>query len=202
MVKLVGPLMSLSASGTFSKDLNFFYGPSGPVARRVKRSFTPPGQIWFVNQEYFKQANVRWSTLTSIQKEAWKVYFEPTCDTPRDRFIGKQIEMWNIHPTNDITWPQVELPDIQWSESEIYHSVTQGEWYVYTGFKEEDYYHFQMCGMRWYNSNNFFSCDESDFLKETVLPYTKFKESEITKNYFWVKAIRTNGSLSDFHKLT
>jgi len=201
MVKLVGPVMSLSASGDFGKTINFFYSKYGPVARKKLKYKPPYGNVWNVNKAFFTAASDRWMSLSDIQKNAWKIYFIEICDTARDLFMGAQIEAWNLSPLNDLTWPSVSLKDIVWPEYEVWHSLTKQEWYPQSGFKSVTYEEFQICSMRWYNTDSWISCDESSFLKETIMPYTKFTEAEITKTYFWIRPRRLDGSLGPFHRL-
>jgi len=112
MANVIGPLLSLSASGLFSKALFYYDTKYGARVRKPKSIFTPPSQIWEVNIGWFKQASARFKTFTSEIKNAWKLVYTEACDTYRDIFMGQQIAAWNLHPTNDITWPQVTVVDI------------------------------------------------------------------------------------------
>jgi hypothetical protein len=201
MVKVLGPVMSLSASGDLGGSINFFYGKSGPVVRKKLKYKPPYSNVWEVNKVYFAAASERWKSFSAIQKNAWAIYLRPICDTTRDRFMGEQIQAWNASPLNDLSWPQVGLPVIIWPEPEIYYSPDTSYYSISTMFKEITYEEFLICGMNWYNSASKVVCQESDFLKSTVLPYTKFYSTEIPKHYIWVKAWRVNGSLSEFHYL-
>ena len=112
MPVLLGPLFSLSASGLMGKALLFYDTKYGARVRKPKSKFVPPNSIWEVNIEWFKKASIRSRTLTFCQKEAWKRYSSSLCDTWRDIFMGAQIEAWNLHPTNDISWPNIPVEDI------------------------------------------------------------------------------------------
>ena len=112
MVNVVGPLMSLAATGNM-KDALFYYDTKfGARIRVPKRQFSPPGQAWIVNQEWFKLANQHSKGLSGEQRLAWKIAYPGKCDTWRDIFMGKQIEFWNLSPQNDLTWPPVEVQSV------------------------------------------------------------------------------------------
>lgn len=105
MTVLVGPLFSLSASGLFGKCLLYYSSGGWPRVRKVSSRFKSPGNVWEVNKEWFKKASERAKTLTEWQKKAWPIAYPSACDSWRDLFMGKQIEMWNASPLNDISWP-------------------------------------------------------------------------------------------------
>jgi len=106
MSVLVGPLFSLSASGLLGKALFYYDTKYGARVRVPKKSFVPPGAIWEVNKEWFKAASDRWKkVLTNPMKWAWKLAYSGKCDTARDIFMGQQIELWNLSPLNNLTWP-------------------------------------------------------------------------------------------------
>lgn len=107
---LVGPVLSLSATGQFGKTIFYYESPHGAVARIKKRTFTPPAGSWFVNNVYFKAASDRAKAFSKAQQKAWNLAFPTICDTWRDIYMGKQIEAWNLSPVNDLTWPPVSLP--------------------------------------------------------------------------------------------
>ena len=113
MVVVIGPCLSLSASGLYGKALLFYDTKFGARIRKPKSQFVPPGQSWEVNKTWFKQASNRWKlNLTQEQKWAWQVAYPGICDTARDIFMGQQIEQWNLSPLNNLTWPQVEVQSI------------------------------------------------------------------------------------------
>lgn len=107
MVKLVGPCMSLSATGELGKALFYYESPYGPVVRLKKRYMGNAAQVWYLNQTWFKAASDRAKQLTQEQKWAWQTAYPLICDTWRDIFMGRQIEAWNMSPENDLTWPQI-----------------------------------------------------------------------------------------------
>ena len=114
MVVVLGPCFSTSASGLLGKALLYYDTKYGARIRTPKRTFTPPSQSWIVNQEWFKKANARSRIITGWQKFAWLLAYPGICDTWRDIFMGKQIEMWNISPLNDVTWPPLTPGDSGW----------------------------------------------------------------------------------------
>lgn len=113
MVQVIAPLFSLSASGLLGKALLFYDTKYGARVRSPKKTFVPPGSIWEVNIEWFKQASNRWKKdLTQEQKWAWNLAYVGECDTGRDIFMGQQIELWNISPQNDLSWPPKGVSDV------------------------------------------------------------------------------------------
>ena len=114
MVRLVGPLFSLSASGTFAGTVKYWYGPYGPVCGSPKRAVGATTPLWEINKEWFKAASDRWKTFNAVVKKAWHLYAHGKGDCGRDLFMGKQIEMWNLSPVNDVTFPTApyySIPD-------------------------------------------------------------------------------------------
>ncbi len=107
MVKLVGPLFSLSATGALGDYLFYYESPYGPVVRSKKRYYKNAAQYWTVNQEWFKAANIASKNLNLEQKWAWNAAYPQMCDSWRDIFVGHQIEAWNLSPENNLTWPNV-----------------------------------------------------------------------------------------------
>jgi len=193
MVLAVGPMLSLSATGNFGKSLNFFYGPNGAVIRRLKRSFTPPGQIWYVNQIAFNAASVRWASFSRVQQNAWALFFGSMCDIPRDLFMGKQIESWNMHPDYDLSWPESHVPDFPWPPGRCYINTD-----VYTvsfslEFSGEKQSQWKIPGFRWYSSESQASLVNPVFIGETYTPRLTIKEAAMPSSYCWAAAIRSNG---------
>lgn len=119
MVSVIAPCFSLSASGTVGKALLYYDTKYGARIRTPKRRFTPPGTIWEVNKVWFEKANTRSKSLTREQRLAWQSAYPGMCDSWRDIFMGKQIEAWNLSPSNNLTWPQIvaqPVGDIEWSD--------------------------------------------------------------------------------------
>jgi len=113
MPNVFGPLLSLSASGAFGKTVFYYDTKYGARVRKVKGQFPSYGEAWEVNKEWFKKASDRWKkVLLADAKLAWNLYYSDVCDIGRDIFMGRQIEFWNLHPTNDITYPLVSVQDI------------------------------------------------------------------------------------------
>lgn len=110
MAKLVGPLMSLSASGKFADTFRFWYGPYGPVCGSLKRYKHATTPAWEVNTVLFKNASNRWNTFNKVVRKAWFLFAYGKGDCGRDLFMGKQIEMWNLSLLNDITYPTAPYP--------------------------------------------------------------------------------------------
>lgn len=199
MANVVGPLLSLSASGNFAKTLNFYWGKEGPVARRVKKTWKPPGEIWYVNVDWFRAASDRYKSFSIFQKNAWTLYFLGLCDTARCKFMGLQISLWNQSYLNDLSWPPFSHNIIKWNDAQYYENNETESIFISLSYKQYDMKNNEICGIRWYNSSSSSFCDESFFLRATTLPYTNFSKSEIKYSYWWVKPYRFDGSLDPFH---
>lgn len=199
MVKLVGPMMSLEASGNFAKTVNFFYGPAGAVVRLKKRIFTPPGQVWYVNQAAFKAASDRWKTFSKIQQNAWNMSFFTICDTGRDLFMGKQIENWNLSPENDLSWPEKYVPDFPWPEGRSYTNDDTGTVDFYLIMSGEKPSEWKVPGFKWCSSESKTGLVNPFFLGETVKPRIVIKQISMPATYCWAAAWRSNG-LIDLYK--
>lgn len=194
MVKVIAPLFSLSASGVIGKCL-LYYGVGGyPRVRRVRSRFTSPGNIWEVNKEWFKKASARAKTLTEWQKKAWPIAYPSKCDTWRDIFMGKQIEMWNASPLNDISWPPCgvgKVGDIYVDLDEEYDLV------VFVSVALESYTVFdRYCvGWVWFNvldSPN--APTEDDLSVETGIQNPSVNLEAGHTNYIWGGVRYVNGS--------
>ena len=198
MVKLIGPMMSLSASGTFSKDLNFYHGSAGPVARRIKRSFTAPGQIWYVNRDFFLLAVERWKTLNAIQQKAWVIYYGDICDTARDRYIGMLIANGLLYQDWYPFWPtetmsEIVLPRMGRTWTDIAGMMEFASFDNYAVLAQK-----RICGFRWYNGPSSENCDEAWFKQEGTNKKITVSEAQWTEDYVWARAYRIDGSLTVF----
>lgn len=70
MARVVGPLMSLSASGTLKKTITY---RCGEFVHKIKNKPKNFSEEFEAQQEKFKAAAFLWSeTLTSEEKAAWK----------------------------------------------------------------------------------------------------------------------------------
>jgi len=195
MVKVVGPMMSLEASGNFAKTVNFFYGPNGAVVRSKKKIFTPPGQIWYLNQIVFKAASARWKSFPKIQKNAWALSLLSMCDIPRDLFMGKQIESWNLSPDNDLSWPETVVPDVPWPKGKSYINDGAGTVSFYYQMSGEKPAVWKLAGFFWYSSESKTSLVNPIFLGESIAPRIVVRQIVMPSAYCWVAAWRSNGTL-------
>ena len=198
MPVLLGPLFSMSASGLFSKALLFYDTKYGARVRLPKKRFVPPNNVWEVNKEWFKKASDRVKTLTAIQKQAWKYEYLDICDVWRDIFMGQQIELWNLSPLNDLSWPNIDCPVYTFSPGFVYYYDQSDSYSV--GFRTKDYLVIEakIAGFRWYNTDDFGNPVEEDFKKETVVAHTSFSADDNPKQYFYAKAYYFNGNLTGF----
>lgn len=112
MVNVIAPCFSLSATGLLGKALFYYDTKYGARVRTPKRTFVPPGSVWEVNQLWFRAASDRSKTLNREQRLAWEKAYPGACDSWRDIFMGKQIELWNLSPANNLTWPPVVAQSI------------------------------------------------------------------------------------------
>lgn len=112
MVSVIAPLFSISATGLIGKTILYYNTKYGARVRKIKRGDVVYGNTWEVNKEWFKLASTRAKLLTEWMKKAWLTSYADKCDTWRDLFMGKQIEMWNLSPLNDILWPPVSVGDV------------------------------------------------------------------------------------------
>lgn len=194
MPVLAGPLFSLTASGLFGKCLLYYDTRYGARVRSPKKYFVPPGSIWEVNKEWFKKASIRSKILNKFQKHAWQWAYPQACDTWRDLFMGRQIEAWNLDPSNNITWPDVWVPDI--GEIVFAHGQefpTGIDWWV----KEIDTYKkktYTCAHLFWRVLDSPSAPDEDDIYKETFSYFCDFEFVQGHVNYLWGGVRYLNGT--------
>jgi len=211
MVVVVGPCLSLSASGLIGKALLFYDSKLGARIRSPKKSFVPPGQAWEVNKTWFKLASDRWKSLNEFQKRAWNHYSVGLYDVGRDYFMGRQIEMWNLSPLNNVSWPPVSSPELPtppqltftqtgWWPVNIYNITTQSpKIELWENYKDE--WQKSIVGVRWYRVYDSDSPPLSGNLWAEVYStnYTFFNWAGHWSNY-WYEFIRWDGTYTDLTK--
>jgi hypothetical protein len=198
MPNVFGPLLSLSATGTFGKTVFYYDTKYGARVRKVKGQFPSYGEAWEVNKEWFKKASARAKTLTAIQKNAWKYEYLDICDVWRDIYMGQQIALWNLSPTNDLSWPNIDCPIYTFPSGYIYLNAGYG---VYSfGFSTKEIYvvKSKIAGFRWYNSDSINNPTEDDFIGESVHAHYSLDWPGDYKQYFHAKAYYFNGNLTGF----
>jgi hypothetical protein len=195
MVCLVGPVMSLSATGNFGKSLNFVQTPYGAVVRVKKRAFIAPGPKWYVNQAFFNAATLRWAGFSAVQQNAWAITFNKWCDTARDLFMGKQIAEWNKNPANDLTWPDTVVPDFPWPEGRSFTNDDVNTVSFYFKITGTDFHDWKVCGFRWLASESKTSLVNPVIMGDTKKERIVLPQSTMPTPYMWAAAWRTNGVL-------
>lgn len=195
MVKVVGPVMSLSASGSLGNAINFTESKAGNVLRLKKRAFTSSSPAWDANQALFNAASVLWSSFTIFQQKAWEFEFLGACDIARDQFMGNQIKAWRIDPDNDLSWPDNQVPDIpalvgyEWDNTE---NDTCRFYYRVTGTFMYDN---KICGFKWIASESEASLVNPVTVGETLKESITLKYSQMPTPYMFCAFWRTNGVL-------
>jgi len=196
MTVLIGPCFSLSASGSVGKALLYYDTKFGARVRIVKRRFESPGVAWEINKSWFKMASDRAKGLDRWQKKAWGIAYSAICDSWRDIFMGKQIELWNLSPLNNITWPPVVaqgIGTINFSEGvdkglEVKYYLAE---YSPGGTKLSNVEMLRRkekwaVGWVWFKVlNNAGSPTEADLDDTTEYPAHTFEFTEGATNYFW-----------------
>lgn len=71
MVKLKGPLQSISAQGKIGDVLTFSQRRSGSQVRFQHAQVVPTATTQQTQREYFEEATANWSTLTSSERQQW-----------------------------------------------------------------------------------------------------------------------------------
>jgi len=211
MPSVIGPLFSISASGLMGKALLFYDTEYGARVRSPKKKFVPPGNIWEVNIDWFKKASARWKTLTVFERRAWNHYSLELCDIGRDLFMGRQIEMWNISPLNDVTFPPVGNPTIPdppkyllfkngWWPAYIYDDDTnKRKVLLWEGYK--DYWQLSIVGVRWYQKLDDPSNPTiADLKAENYYNNHSFNLESGHNNYLWYEFLRWDGSHTNLVK--
>ena len=74
MVKLIGPLFSLNASGAVGKDLTYSNRKSGGQVRKQKKQAYANTAAQQPVQTYFDEGRTAWGTLSDADKTAWDTF--------------------------------------------------------------------------------------------------------------------------------
>jgi len=185
MTVLIGPCFSLSASGSVGKALLYYDTKFGARVRIVKRRFESPGVAWEINKSWFKMASDRAKGLDRWQKKAWSIAYSAICDSWRDIFMGKQIELWNLSPLNNITWPPLVaqgIGDIEFYEGTEFVQTIKFNAFEYDIKEKENW----SVGWVWFKVlNNAGSPTEADLDDTTEYPAHTFEFTEGATNYLW-----------------
>jgi len=211
MTVVVGPCFSMSASGLLGKVLLYYDTKYGARIRSPKKTFVPPSQAWEVNKVWFTQASTRWSTLSIFARRAWNHYSLEICDIGRDLFMGRQIEMWNLSPLNDVIWPPLGNPEIPaapsdlmfkdgWWPANIYDEDTnKRKVLLWEGYK--DYWQLSIVGVRWYQKlDDPSNPTAADLKAENYYNSHSFTLESGHNNYLWYEFIRWDGSYTNLTK--
>jgi len=195
MPVVTGPLFSLKASGLLGKTILYYDTKYGARVRLVRKNFTPPGNIWEVNKEWFKKASDRWKfDLTSCMKLAWGAAYPGICDVARDIFMGHQIEAWNLSPLYDLLWPVVGVGDvgiITFGSIEYEGSVRC--WY--DEFSQTLIQRFGICAVWFRKLDDGSDPGESDIVKEGESYSASVDLISGYTNYVWGGIRHYNGAL-------
>ena len=74
MVKLKGPLFSLSASGALGPRLTYSMRGSGAQVRRQQANTNPNTAGQQIERGYYTDALAAWATLTDEEKAQWATF--------------------------------------------------------------------------------------------------------------------------------
>jgi hypothetical protein len=195
MVKLVGPAMSLSASGSLGNAINFTESKSGNILRLKKRAFTSSSPAWEANQALFNAASVLWSSFTVFQQKAWAFEFLGQCDVPRDKFMGEQIKAWRIDPYHDLSWPENQVPAFpplvgrEWDNVDI--DTCRFSWVTHGTMMYDN----KICGFEWYASESKTALVNPILVGTTTKEGITLKYAQMPTPHMWCRFWRSNGVL-------
>jgi len=123
MARVVGPLFSMSASGTIGDAVTYGNWKGIPWAR-----------VWFVpfNPQSVKQTNVRgaltllvnlWQTLTDGTKIAWNEFAEGSKKSGFNQFVGRGMDQYIEQLGADVSALSVTVanvaPEETWTWTEV-----------------------------------------------------------------------------------
>jgi len=97
MVRVVGPLMSQSASGTVGKDIEFRSTKHGPVITRQHRpgsiNTSEPSPAQLEQRAKFSAAASQWQLLTALQRQNYNDEAQQSRITGWNLYLSEQLNI-------------------------------------------------------------------------------------------------------------
>lgn len=106
MVKVNGPMMSMSASGTLNKTVTFSIWKGRPYARTHVIPSNPKSDAQTGRRAMMRFLSQNWAALTTAEKATWETLADQLVALPFNAYVSFNMKLWhNFKPPTQETPP-------------------------------------------------------------------------------------------------
>jgi len=108
MVKVYSPLMSLEAAGSLAQTITYYRSVRHQAVKRRGKPLNPRSPKQTAIRSLMTHLSRTWSSLSSLEKESWRVCLEPSTASPYYSYLGHNQRRWQRKKPPTRLYPAAE----------------------------------------------------------------------------------------------